>query len=124
MIPTAFQVAGGVSEIGAKSDPAEAPSRELPDQILALLVALNFRKEEKSERAERTALVSERIELNERTKRFIEAQAKKQHAELLAQIEDCCRRGAEQEKVIDGLQAEVNGYKGEINDAEPHVVKS
>jgi hypothetical protein len=125
MIPTAFQVSGFISEIEAEGAPeSEQPSRELPDQVLGLLVGLKFRKEEKSRRAECAALIAERIELNERTKVFIEAQAKRQHEEMLAQIEDCCRRGAEQEKVIAGLQRTIHEQMQDINAADSLVSKA
>jgi hypothetical protein len=125
MLPTAFQVSGLISEIGVEGAPeSEQPSRDLPDPVLGLLVGLKFRKEEKSRRAECAALIAERIELNERTKVFIEAQAKRQHEEMLAQIEDCCQRGAEQEKVIAGLQRDIGRLLGAINDADSVLSKA
>lgn len=119
MLPTTFQVAGLVSEIDFKPPEIEAPSSpEPPDGFLSLLGALQFRKEEKRERAQRDALLSERVDLNERTKVFLDSQAEKQREEILAAIDDCIQRGREQQKIVDDLQAQIDGFQQDANQAD------
>lgn len=104
----------------AEQQPQQEIKEPMPDPVLQGLLKLNPKNAEA--RAERDALISERIASNERARTLIEAELQKDHDALHEQHRDCRARGREQEKVVGDLVTKVAEQMQELNRLEGVLV--
>src|SRR5258708_6900101 len=106
--------AGFGAAIADAGDPAELPQKEprLDDPIFALLVDLHLSNPE-SQR-ERSALLGERWELNQRTQKFLLRERETARATLLEAHEAKKRECAAQLKVIDDLKTRIGELQQDL----------
>ena len=99
------------------STPAPAaeqqPKEAMPDPVLTGLLKLNPKNPER--RAERDALIVERMQTNERARALIEIELREDHSALVQQHRDCRERGRQQQKVVDDVVAMVWECQRDIN---------
>jgi len=123
VVPVADDAVAAQAVLERLSTPVPAPAEQpqetkeaMPDPVLTGLLKLNPKNPER--RAERDALVSKRMQANERARALIEIELREDHDALVEQHGECRERGRQQKKVLDDLRIKLDQAQQEINRCE------
>ena len=120
VVPVADDAVAAQAVLERLSTPVPAPAEQpqetkeaMPDPVLTGLLKLNPKNPER--RAERDALVSERMQANERARALIEIELREDHSALVQQHAECRARGRAQEKIVTDVLNKLAETQQEIN---------